>query len=94
MPVGITGISIPLLLIVTQAIPWVKTGNTLTPPLATVFAGFTTDVIWLCLFAFMVGGMMQLMKLDRRIAMVISIRSAWKSRSFIRLERGDEGKRT
>jgi solute carrier family 13 (sodium-dependent dicarboxylate transporter), member 2/3/5 len=74
MPVGITGISIPLLLIVTQAIPWVKTGNTLTPPLATVFAGFTTDVIWLCLFAFMVGGMMQLMKLDRRIAMVILLR--------------------
>ena len=48
-----------------------KTGNTLTPPLSTVFAGFTTDVVWLCLFAFMVGGMMQLMKLDRRIAMAI-----------------------
>jgi solute carrier family 13 (sodium-dependent dicarboxylate transporter), member 2/3/5 len=74
MPVGITGISIPLLLIVTQAIPWVKTGNNLTPPLSTVFGGFTTDVVWLCLFAFMVGGMMQLMKLDRRIAMAILLR--------------------
>jgi len=71
MPVGITGISIPLLLIVTHAIPWVKNGRGLEPPLGTVFGGFTNDVVWLCLFAFMVGGMMQLMKLDRRIAMSI-----------------------
>jgi anion transporter len=71
MPVGITGISIPLLLIVTRAIPWVKAGNGLAPPLSSVFNGFTNDVVWLCLFAFMVGGMMQLMKLDRRIAMSI-----------------------
>jgi solute carrier family 13 (sodium-dependent dicarboxylate transporter), member 2/3/5 len=52
----------------------VKTGNTLMPPVSTVFAGFTTDVVWLCLFAFMIGGMMQLMKLDRRIAMAILLR--------------------
>jgi solute carrier family 13 (sodium-dependent dicarboxylate transporter), member 2/3/5 len=71
MPVGITGISIPLLLIVTQAIPWVKAGNELAPPMGIVFGGFTNDVVWLCLFAFMIGGMMQLMKLDRRIAMSI-----------------------
>jgi len=71
MPVGITGISIPLLLIVTHALPWTKRGGQLQPPLATAFSGFTNDVVWLCLFAFMVGGMMQLLKLDRRIAMSI-----------------------
>lgn len=71
LPVGITGISIPLLLIVTHAIPWVKRGNELAPPLGQVFNGFTTDVVWLCLFAFMVGGIMQLLRLDRRIAMSI-----------------------
>jgi solute carrier family 13 (sodium-dependent dicarboxylate transporter), member 2/3/5 len=71
MPVGITGISIPLLLVVTHALPWTQKGNEMVPPLATAFSGFTNDVVWLCLFAFMVGGMMQLMKLDRRIAMSI-----------------------
>lgn len=71
MPVGITGISVPLLLIVTHALPWTQRGNEMVPPLATAFGGFTNGVVWLCLFAFMVGGMMQLMKLDRRIAMSI-----------------------
>jgi len=67
MPVGITGISIPLLLIMTQGIPWVK-GK---PPMSVVFGGFTKHVVWLCLFAFMVGAFMQLMKADRRIALGI-----------------------
>jgi solute carrier family 13 (sodium-dependent dicarboxylate transporter), member 2/3/5 len=71
MPVGITGIAIPFLLIVTHAVPWVQRGKELEPPMGVVFNGFTTDVVWLCLFAFMVGGMMQLLKLDRRIAMAI-----------------------
>ncbi len=71
MPVGITGISIPLLLIVTHALPWVQRGGQMKPPLAIAFSGFTNDVVWLCLFAFMVGGIMQLLKLDRRIAMSI-----------------------
>jgi anion transporter len=71
MPVGITGISIPLLLIVTHALPWTVHGNDLAPPFAIAFSGFSNDVVWLCLFAFMIGGMMQLMKLDRRIAMSI-----------------------
>jgi anion transporter len=71
MPVGITGISIPLLLIVTHAIPWTGQGAAAHPPMAIAFGGFTTDVVWLCLFAFMVGGLMQLMRLDRRIAMTI-----------------------
>ncbi len=67
MPVGITGISIPLLLIVTEALPWTN-GQ---PPMATAFAGFTNEVVWLCLFAFLVGAFLQLLKLDRRIALAI-----------------------
>lgn len=67
LPVGITGIAIPLLLILTQALPW-SNGK---PPMATVFNGFTNHVVWLCLFAFLVGGIMQLLKLDRRIALGI-----------------------
>jgi len=67
LPVGITGISIPLLLILTHALPWDK-GK---PPLGLVFQGFTRHVVWLCLFAFMVGAIMQLLKLDRRIALAI-----------------------
>jgi solute carrier family 13 (sodium-dependent dicarboxylate transporter), member 2/3/5 len=67
LPVGITGISIPTLLILTQAIPW-KDGR---PPMATVFSGFTNHEIWLCLFAFFVGAIMQLLKMDRRIALGI-----------------------
>lgn len=67
LPVGITGISIPLLLILTQGIPWVD-GK---PPMAVVFGGFTKHVVWLCLFAFFVGAIMQLLKLDRRVALSI-----------------------
>ncbi|MHB1084976.1 MAG: SLC13 family permease [Thiobacillus sp.] len=67
MPVGITGLAIPLLLILTQALPW-KNGK---PPMGTVFSGFTSHVVWLCLFAFLVGSIMQLLKLDRRIALGI-----------------------
>lgn len=65
LPVGITGIGIPTLLIVTHALPW-KNGK---PPLVQVFGGFTTEVLWLCLFAFFIGAIMQLLKLDRRIAL-------------------------
>jgi len=67
MPVGITGISIPLLLIMTQAIAWTD-GK---PPMGTVFGGFTSHEVWLCLFAFFVGAVMVLLKLDRRIALSI-----------------------
>ena len=45
MPTGITGISIPTLLLITQAIPW-QGGK---PPMSIIFAGFTNHVIWLCL---------------------------------------------
>ncbi len=67
LPVGITGISIPTLLILTHAIPWDK-GK---PPMAAVFSGFTSHEVWLCLFAFFVGAIMQLLKMDRRIALGI-----------------------
>ncbi|WP_316897240.1 DASS family sodium-coupled anion symporter [Pseudodesulfovibrio indicus] len=67
MPVGITGISVPTLLILTEGIPYVK-GK---PPMNIVFSGFTKHVVWLCLFAFFVGAIMQLLKLDRRIALGI-----------------------
>ncbi len=71
MPAGITGLSIPLLLMVTHALPWVVKAGKAVPPMGVAFAGFTNDVVWLCLFAFMVGGLMRLMRLDRRIAMTI-----------------------
>lgn len=67
MPVGITGISIPTLLLITQALP-LKNGK---PPMGVIFSGFTDHVIWLCLFAFFMGAVMQLIKLDRRIALGI-----------------------
>ena len=67
MPVGITGISVPTLLILTEGIPYVK-GK---PPMNVVFSGFTKHVVWLCLFAFFVGAIMQILKLDRRIALGI-----------------------
>lgn len=67
LPVGITGISIPTLLLLTEGIPWDK-GKA---PMGVVFSGFTGHEIWLCLFAFFVGAVMQLLKLDRRIALSI-----------------------
>ncbi len=71
MPVGITGISVPTLLILTHGIPWVEKKGKLVPPMNIVFSGFTKHVVWLCLFAFLVGAIMQLLKLDRRIALAI-----------------------
>lgn len=71
LPVGITGISVPTLLILTEGIPWVEKKGKLVPPMNVVFSGFTKHVVWLCLFAFLVGAIMQLLKLDRRIALGI-----------------------
>lgn len=71
MPVGITGISVPTLLILTHGIPWIEKKGQLVPPMNIVFSGFTKHVVWLCLFAFLVGAIMQLLKLDRRIALAI-----------------------
>ncbi|MGD8999262.1 MAG: DASS family sodium-coupled anion symporter [Granulosicoccaceae bacterium] len=71
LPVGITGISVPTLLILTEGIPWIEKKGNLVPPMGTVFGGFTKHVVWLCLFAFLVGAIMQLLNLDRRIALGI-----------------------
>lgn len=71
LPVGITGISVPTLLILTHGIPWIEKKGKLVPPMEIVFSGFTKHVVWLCLFAFLVGAIMQLLKLDRRIALGI-----------------------
>ena len=79
MPAGITGISIPTMLLITKALPWAN-GK---PPMAVIFAGFTDHVIWLCLFAFMVAAVMQLIGLDRRIA--LGILSRFKASSVGRV---------
>ena len=79
MPAGITGISIPTMLLITKALPWTN-GK---PPMAVIFAGFTDHVIWLCLFAFMVAAVMQLIGLDRRIA--LGILSRFKASSVGRV---------
>jgi len=71
LPVGITGISVPTLLILTHGIPWIEKKGKLVPPMNIVFSGFTKHVVWLCLFAFLIGAVMQLLKLDRRIALGI-----------------------
>jgi len=71
LPVGITGISVPTLLILTHGIPWIDKKGKLVPPMNVVFSGFTKHVVWLCLFAFLIGAVMQLLKLDRRIALGI-----------------------
>lgn len=71
LPVGITGISVPTLLILTHGIPWIEKKGKLVPPMNIVFSGFTKHVVWLSLFAFLVGAIMQLLKLDRRIALGI-----------------------
>ena len=67
MPVGITGISVPTLLILTKGIPW----NNGRPPMGQVFSGFTTHEVWLCLFAFFAGAIIQLLNMDKRIALAI-----------------------
>lgn len=67
LPVGITGMGIPTLLILTRALPWDK-GQ---PPLRDALSGFVGPVVWLCLFAFFVAAIMQLLRLDRRIALAI-----------------------
>ena len=71
MPLGITGLGIPLLLMLTHAIPWPARQGLAQPPFEAAFTGFTNDVVWLCLFAFMVGSIMRLAGLDRRVAIAI-----------------------
>ncbi len=59
MPVGISGLLIPMLLVMTNAIkPFPKAAD-----------GFTTPVVFLCLAAFLFAAIMQAAGLDRRIAL-------------------------
>lgn len=59
VPVGITGLLIPMLLVTTHAIrPFPKAAD-----------GFTTPVVFLCLAAFIFAAVMQAAGLDRRIAL-------------------------
>ena len=59
MPVGVTGIVIPMLLVLTGAVKnFPQAAN-----------GFTTPVVFLCLAAFLFAAIMQAAGLDRRIAL-------------------------
>lgn len=60
VPVGVTGLIIPMLLFVTKALP----------KLPQAFGGFTAHTTYLCLGAFIFAAMMQLCGLDRRISIV------------------------
>lgn len=59
MPVGISGLLIPMLLVMTNA----------TKPFPAAAGGFTTPVVFLCLAAFIFAAIMQAAGLDRRIAL-------------------------
>jgi len=61
IPVGITGLIIPMLLILTGALP----------KMPDAFAGFTSHTTYICLGAFMLAAFMKLAGLDRRIALTI-----------------------
>jgi sodium-dependent dicarboxylate transporter 2/3/5 len=60
VPVGVTGLIIPMLLFVTKALP----------KLPQAFGGFTAHTTYLCLGAFLFAAMMQLCGLDRRISIM------------------------
>ncbi len=61
IPVGVTGLIIPMLLTVTKALP--KLGD--------AFSGYTAHTTYLCLGAFIFAALMKLAGLDRRIAVTI-----------------------
>lgn len=61
IPVGISGLIIPLLLVLTKA----------EPQIGKAFGGFTQDVTFLVLGSFIFAAIMQCTGLDRRIAMAI-----------------------
>jgi sodium-dependent dicarboxylate transporter 2/3/5 len=61
MPVGITGLLIPMLLVMTNA----------TKPFPAAAGGFTTPVVFLCMAAFIFAAIMQAAGLDRRIALAL-----------------------
>ena len=59
IPVGISGLLIPMLLVMTNAVK----------PFSRAADGFTTPVVFLCLSAFIFAAIMQAAGLDRRIAL-------------------------
>lgn len=59
MPVGVSGIAIPMLLVTTGA----------AAPFPKAASGFSTPVVFLCLSAFLFAAIMQAAGLDRRIAL-------------------------
>ncbi|MBI5379548.1 MAG: DASS family sodium-coupled anion symporter [Nitrospirae bacterium] len=61
IPVGVAGLSIPMLLILSGSLAKIKEA----------FDGFTTHVAFLCLAAFIFAAVMQAATLDRRIALTI-----------------------
>lgn len=61
IPVGVSGLMIPMLLVVTKAVPKIPEA----------FAGFTRDVSFLCLGAFIFAAIMSRAGLDTRIALTI-----------------------
>lgn len=61
MPVGITGLLIPMLLVMTNSVK----------PFSRAADGFTTPVVFLCMSAFIFAAIMQAAGLDRRIALAL-----------------------
>ncbi|MFA7241124.1 MAG: DASS family sodium-coupled anion symporter [Sulfuricellaceae bacterium] len=59
IPVGVTGLVIPMLLVMTNALK----------PFPAAASGFTTPVVFLCLAAFIFAAIMQVAGLDQRIAL-------------------------
>jgi anion transporter len=61
VPVGVTGLLIPLLLVITGAVPKIPEA----------FSGYSLGVSFLCLGAFIFAAIFQLARLDRRIALTL-----------------------
>ncbi len=61
VPVGVTGLVIPMLLLVTGALPKMEDA----------FAGYVAGTTYLCLGAFIFASLMQLSGLDKRIAVAV-----------------------
>jgi anion transporter len=69
VPVGVTGLLIPMLLVMTGA----------AKPFPVAASGFTTPVVFLCLAAFLFAALMQAAGLDRRIALTLLNRARVKT---------------
>jgi len=61
IPVGVSGLMIPMLLVVTKAVPKIPEA----------FGGYVLDVSFLCLGAFIFGAILWAANLDTRIALTV-----------------------